>query len=112
MVAALADALRKLAVEKRGAPEAAELAGVLADAGILGDGTRGSAARTASAAGLTVREREVLSLAERGMTNREIGEALFISENTVRKHLKGANRALGTSKKAQAVHAARRLGVL
>lgn len=115
MVATLADAVRRLAVEERGAPEAAELAGVLADAGIVGNGTPGSeggSAEAASAAGLTGREREVLALAERGMTNREIGEALFISENTVRKHLKGANRALGTSKKAEAVHAARRLGVL
>ncbi len=115
MVAALADAIRWLAVEAGDAPEAAKLAGMLADAGILEDGTRvadGDSAEAASAAGLTGREREVLSLAETGMTNREIGEALFISENTVRKHLKGANRALGTSKKAEAVHAARRLGAL
>lgn len=115
VVAALADAVRRLAVEARGAPEAAELAEVLAGAGILADGSRiddGGSAEAASAAGLTGREREVLVLAERGMTNREIGEALFISENTVRKHLKGANRALGTRKKAEAVHAARRLGAL
>jgi DNA-binding CsgD family transcriptional regulator len=115
VVAALADAVRTLAVERRGAPEAAELAAVLADAGVSAEQApteARDAAGAASVAGLTGREREVLSLAERGMTNREIGEALFISENTVRKHLKGANRALGTSKKAEAVHAARRLGAL
>jgi DNA-binding CsgD family transcriptional regulator len=116
VVTALADAVRRLAQDPDDRPEAAGLAEVLADAGILGDeasrSDEGSAEAAASAAGLTRREREVLALAERGMTNREIGEALFISENTVRKHLKGANRALGTSKKAEAVHAARRLGAL
>lgn len=36
---------------------------------------------------LTPREQEVLSLVARGQTNREIGTALVIAENTVRRHL-------------------------
>lgn len=38
--------------------------------------------------GLTGREREVLDLLARGMTNKEIAEALVITTNTVKRHLK------------------------
>lgn len=38
--------------------------------------------------GLTRREREILDLVARGKTNKEIGTALRISENTVRNHLR------------------------
>jgi DNA-binding NarL/FixJ family response regulator len=37
---------------------------------------------------LTEREREVLELLARGSTNKEIADALFISTNTVKRHLK------------------------
>jgi DNA-binding NarL/FixJ family response regulator len=37
---------------------------------------------------LTEREREVLELLARGMTNKEMAEALFITANTVKRHLK------------------------
>ncbi len=39
------------------------------------------------AARISPREREVLQLIARGMDNREIGEALFISERTVKTHV-------------------------
>ncbi len=37
---------------------------------------------------LTPREAEIVLLVEKGMTNHEIAEALFVSENTVKTHLK------------------------
>jgi RNA polymerase sigma factor (sigma-70 family) len=37
---------------------------------------------------LTEREREVFDLLARGMTNKEIAEALVITTNTVKRHLK------------------------
>jgi DNA-binding NarL/FixJ family response regulator len=48
------------------------------------------AARTASSElnGLTSREREVLALLAQGMTNKKIAEALVITTNTVKRHLK------------------------
>jgi len=37
---------------------------------------------------LTIREQEVLQLLAQGMTNKELAEALFITTNTVKRHLK------------------------
>jgi DNA-binding NarL/FixJ family response regulator len=37
---------------------------------------------------LTERERQVLNLLAQGMTNKEIAEALVITTNTVKRHLK------------------------
>lgn len=37
---------------------------------------------------LTVRESEIIELVEKGLTNHEIAESLFVSENTVKTHLK------------------------
>jgi DNA-binding NarL/FixJ family response regulator len=43
---------------------------------------------------LTDREREVLDLLAQGMTNKEIAETLFISTNTVKRHLKAIFKKL------------------
>ncbi|MBA4180019.1 MAG: hypothetical protein C0506_05465 [Anaerolinea sp.] len=45
---------------------------------------------------ITVRERDVLLLAQQGRSNREIAIALGITENTVRFHLKELHSKLGT----------------
>ena len=53
--------------------------------------------------GLTGRESEVLALLATGLPNRAIGDALFVSENTVRTHLKAVFRKLGVTSRSQAV---------
>jgi DNA-binding NarL/FixJ family response regulator len=52
---------------------------------------------------LTARESETLALVAAGMPNRAIAEALFLSENTVRTHLKAVFRKLGVTNRSQAV---------
>ncbi|MGY1680532.1 LuxR C-terminal-related transcriptional regulator [Geodermatophilus sp. SYSU D01176] len=53
--------------------------------------------------GLTERELEVLRLVAQGRTNREIADALFLSEHTVRRHLQNVFGRLGVSSRAAAV---------
>ena len=52
--------------------------------------------------GLSARESEVLALVASGLSNRAIAEALFVSENTVRTHLKAVFRKLGVTSRSQA----------
>ncbi|NWG03501.1 MAG: response regulator transcription factor [Syntrophaceae bacterium] len=52
---------------------------------------------------LTQRELEVLKCMVAGYTDRKIGESLFISEHTVRTHIKSLYRKLGVSSKSRAV---------
>lgn len=51
---------------------------------------------------LTARERQVLELVARGLTNRQIGEQLFISAKTVSVHVSAILRKLGAPTRAQA----------
>jgi NarL family two-component system response regulator LiaR len=53
-------------------------------------------------AGLTERESELLSLLSTGMTNKELGAHLYISENTVKTQLRHLYAKLGTRNRAQA----------
>jgi DNA-binding CsgD family transcriptional regulator len=52
---------------------------------------------------LTPRERDVLEWVERGKTNAEIAEILWLSPNTVRKHLENAYGKLGVRTRTAAV---------
>ncbi|HWD54357.1 MAG TPA: response regulator transcription factor [Acidimicrobiales bacterium] len=52
--------------------------------------------------GLTERESEILSLLPMGLTNRELGSQLFVSENTVKTHLRSLYTKLGVRNRAQA----------
>jgi ATP/maltotriose-dependent transcriptional regulator MalT len=54
-------------------------------------------------AGLSDREVEVLEHAATGMTNAEIGEALYISPRTVAQHLRSVYNKLGVNSRAAAV---------
>ncbi|HEY9880911.1 MAG TPA: response regulator transcription factor [Leptolyngbyaceae cyanobacterium] len=53
-------------------------------------------------AGLTSREREVLSLIAAGASNREIAESLYISERTVKNHITRILSQLGLRDRTQA----------
>ncbi|AWB95368.1 DNA-binding response regulator [Agromyces badenianii] len=61
---------------------------------------------------LTVREAEVLSLVAEGLTNREIGRALFLSEATVKSHLVHIFTKLDVGSRTAAVARARELGAI
>ena len=60
---------------------------------------------------LTGREREVLELLARGMTNKEIAEALVITTNTVKRHLKAIFEKLEIHTRAAAAAKAISAGV-
>jgi LuxR family maltose regulon positive regulatory protein len=61
---------------------------------------------------LSEREIEVLRLVAAGLSNRAIGQHLFISEKTVKTHLSNIMGKLGVGNRTQAVEQARHLGVL
>jgi DNA-binding NarL/FixJ family response regulator len=62
--------------------------------------------------GLTERELDVLRLLARGLSNRAIGGELYISETTVKFHVGNLLRKLMVSRRAEAVYAATKLGLL
>ncbi|HZG91929.1 MAG TPA: helix-turn-helix transcriptional regulator, partial [Pseudonocardia sp.] len=61
---------------------------------------------------LTPRERSVLALVAEGRTNRQIGQALFISEKTVSVHLSRVMAKLGAGSRTEAVSVAHGRGLL
>ena len=61
---------------------------------------------------LTDREAEVLELVAQGLTNRQIGERLFISGKTVSVHVSNLLAKLGVTGRAEAVAVAHRRGLL
>ncbi|MGJ6962413.1 response regulator [Streptosporangium sp. G11] len=68
--------------------------------------------RAPVAESLSPRETEVLSLVAGGLTNAEIGRALFISETTVKTHLLRVFGKLGVSDRTAAVTTALNRGLL
>ncbi|KRF19064.1 LuxR family transcriptional regulator [Nocardioides sp. Soil797] len=61
---------------------------------------------------LTPRECEVLALLARGLSNRDIGRQLYISETTAKFHVGNILRKLGVTRRAEAVYEASKLGVI
>jgi NarL family two-component system response regulator LiaR len=62
--------------------------------------------------GITPRELEILQLIARGMSTREIAEALFVSENTVKTHASRLFDKLGVNRRIKAVETARALRLI
>jgi DNA-binding NarL/FixJ family response regulator len=61
---------------------------------------------------LTPRAREVLALVGRGMSNQEIGAALFLSEGTVKSHVSAIMLRLGLNNRVQAAIVAYEAGLV
>jgi DNA-binding NarL/FixJ family response regulator len=60
---------------------------------------------------LTQRENDILELLSEGRSNREIAQALFLSEKTVKAHLAAIFRKLGVTNRTQAAMMAVQMGV-
>lgn len=61
---------------------------------------------------LTDRERQVVGLITKGLSNREIGAAIFLSESTVKFHVRNVMRKLDVRHRAEVAYVASRLGLL
>ncbi len=68
--------------------------------------------RAAGPGGLTTREAEVLGLVAEGLTNRQIAEALVLSQNTVIRHVANIFAKLGVNSRAAAVARAAERGLV
>jgi two-component system response regulator DevR len=72
----------------------------------------GDPAAEPAAAALTGRELEVVRLVAGGATNPQVARELYISESTVKYHLRTAMRKLGARDRTELVFRASKLGVL
>ena len=62
--------------------------------------------------GITPRELEILEAMAAGLSNKEIGERLFVSENTVKTHAARLFTKLSASRRTQAVQKAKEAGLI
>jgi DNA-binding CsgD family transcriptional regulator len=62
--------------------------------------------------GITPREHEILGLIAEGLSNREIGERLFVSENTVKTHSSRLFDKMSVNRRVRAVQKGRELGLI
>lgn len=61
---------------------------------------------------ITPREREILALLARGLSNAAIGQRLYISGTTVKFHVANLMHKLGATRRAEAVYAASKIGLI
>lgn len=76
-----------------------------------GDAGEGGEARRTALDSLSRREHDVLNLLAKGRTNREIADALFIAEQTVKNHVSEIYAKLGVHDRAQALRFALEAGI-
>ena len=62
--------------------------------------------------GITPRELEILELIARGLSNREIAQQLFVSENTVKTHSSRLFDKLSARRRTQAVQLGKEFGLI
>jgi DNA-binding CsgD family transcriptional regulator len=62
--------------------------------------------------GITRRELEILELIAQGMSNREIADKLFVSENTVKTHSSRLFDKLSAKRRTQAVQIGKEMGLI
>jgi two-component system, NarL family, response regulator DevR len=72
----------------------------------------GSQRPGATASDITPREREILALLARGLSNVAIGQRLYISAATVKFHVGNVMQKLGARRRAEAVYAASKIGLI
>jgi DNA-binding NarL/FixJ family response regulator len=57
---------------------------------------------------LSIRQREILGYVVEGLSNAEIGRRLYLSESTIKQHLRAAYKLLGVSNRTEAANLFRR----
>ena len=62
--------------------------------------------------GMSKREYEVLQKLAEGLSNKEIGEALFVSENTIKTHMANIFSKLNAKRRTEVINIAREKGIL
>lgn len=77
-----------------------------------GSGVRGRRGPGVPAQQITPREREILALLARGLSNGAIGQRLYISGTTVKFHVGNVMQKLGARRRAEAVYAASKMGLI
>jgi DNA-binding NarL/FixJ family response regulator len=81
-------------------------------AGVVVRWMRGSKRPGAGTSDITPREREILALLARGLSNVAIGQRLYISSTTVKFHVGNLMHKLGARRRAEVVYAASKLGLI
>jgi DNA-binding NarL/FixJ family response regulator len=64
--------------------------------------------QSSDVAALSVRQREILGYVVEGLSNAEIGRRLYLSESTIKQHLRAAYKLLGVSNRTEAANLFRR----
>jgi LuxR family maltose regulon positive regulatory protein len=99
----------RLAARQDG-PQREHAIAVLAAAGEVALSSVPKSARAPSI--LSNRERDVVRLVANGLSNKAIADTLFISEETVKTHLRRIFEKLDASSRTQVIHKAQQLGLL
>src|SRR6516162_9697669 len=81
-------------------------------AGVVVQWMHGSQRAGTAACDITPREREILALLARGLSNVAIGQRLYISAATVKFHVGNIMQKLGALRRAESVYAASKLGLI